>query len=47
VIFGGDPQLLAAAKNYWLYTNRHLKLMKAMRSEADRLAQALEHKAAP
>lgn len=46
-IFGRDPQLLAAAKNYWLYTNRHLKLMKALRSDAERLAEALEHKAAP
>jgi hypothetical protein len=46
-IFGRDPQLLAAAKNYWLYTNRHLKLMKALRSDAERLAEALEHKATP
>ena len=46
-IFGRDPQLLAAAKNYWLYTNRHLKLMKALRSDAERLAETLEHKAAP
>jgi hypothetical protein len=45
-IFGRDPQLLAAAKNYWLYTNRHLKLMQALRSDAERLAEALEHKAA-
>ena len=47
VIFRGDPQLLAAAKNYWLYTNRHLKLMKALRSEADHLAESLEQWAAP
>ena len=33
-IFGRRPQLLAAAKNYWLYTNRHLKLVKDLRSEA-------------
>jgi hypothetical protein len=47
VIFGGSPQLLAAAKNYWLYTNRHLKLVKDLRSEAVSLAETLERKAAP
>ena len=46
-IFAGDPQLLAAAKNYWLYTNRHLKLIKELRSEAVRLAGILERKAGP
>jgi len=46
-IFGGSPQLLAAAKNYWLYTNRHLKLVKDLRSEAVSLAETLERKAAP
>jgi len=46
-IFGDSPQLLAAAKNYWLYTNRHLKLVKDLRSEAVSLAETLERKAAP
>ena len=32
--FAGDPALLAAAKNYWLYTNRHLKVMKQLRRDA-------------
>ncbi len=41
-IFGGDARLLAAAKNYWLYTNRHLKIMTELRAEAERLAGRLE-----
>lgn len=45
-IFGRDPPLLAAARNYWLYTNRHLKLMKELRAEAERLADALGQEAA-
>lgn len=36
--FSDNPGLLAAAKNYWLYTNRHLKLMKDLRSNASALA---------
>lgn len=36
--FSQSPELMAAAKNYWLYTNRHLKLMKSLRTEADALA---------
>jgi len=35
--FQNDPALLAAAKNYWLYTNRHLKLMKDLRALAERV----------
>ncbi len=35
--FATDPALLAAAKNYWLYTNRHLKLMKDLRAVAERV----------
>jgi hypothetical protein len=35
--FAGDPALLAAAKNYWLYTNRHLKLMRDLRAAAEQL----------
>lgn len=41
-IFGEDVQLLAAAKNYWLYANRHLKLMKDLRRDAGNLAEKLE-----
>lgn len=40
--FAGDPRLLAAAKNYWLYTNRHLIVMKALRHDADALAARIE-----
>lgn len=46
-IFRGDKQLLAAAKNYWLYTNRHLKLMKELRAEAEQVAANLEQRHAP
>lgn len=30
-LFGENQSLLAAAKNYWLYTNRHLFLMNELR----------------
>lgn len=40
--FARDAALLAAARNYWLYTNRHLKLMKELRGEAALLAEAIE-----
>lgn len=41
-VFRSDSKLLAAAKNYWLYTNRHLKVMKGLREEAERLAKNIE-----
>ena len=41
-VFGQDARLLAAAKNYWLYTNRHLVLMADLRREADALATRIE-----
>ncbi len=44
--FGADVRLLAAAKNYWLYTNRHLKIMKELRAEAERVAEILEQRTA-
>ncbi len=40
--FADDPALLAAAKNYWLYTNRHLKVMKELRREAQGFAERLQ-----
>lgn len=40
--FSENPELLAAAKNYWLYTNRHLKLMKDLRIEARALANKIQ-----
>jgi hypothetical protein len=45
--FGADPALLAAAKNYWLYTNRHRVLMNDLRSKADALASRIEREALP
>jgi len=32
-----NPALLAAAKNYWLFTNRHLKLLRELKGEAQAL----------
>jgi len=37
-----NAPLLATAQNYWLYTNRHLKLVGELRAEAERLALHLE-----
>jgi hypothetical protein len=40
--FADDPALLAAARNYGLYTNRHVKIMRELRMEAASLAATLE-----
>lgn len=40
--FAADPELLATAQNYWLYTNRHLKLMRALQAQARELAEAID-----
>lgn len=40
--FAANAELLAAAQNYWLYTNRHLKLMRALQAQARQLADALD-----
>jgi hypothetical protein len=45
--FSADPALLAAAKNYWLYTNWHRLLMNDLRREADALASRIEKAASP
>ena len=42
-----NAELLATAQNYWLYTNRHLKLMRSLQGQARSLAASLEHKPAP
>jgi hypothetical protein len=41
-VFGGDARLAAAAKNYWLYTNRHIKLMRDLRDKAEALLRRIE-----
>ena len=46
-IFAGDKRLLAAAKNYWIYTNRHMKEMKELRRHADTLLRRLESEKRP
>lgn len=43
--FAANPQLLATAQNYWLYTNRHLKLMRELQAQARVLATKLEARA--
>jgi hypothetical protein len=40
--FGAAQSLLAAAKNYWLYTNRHVKLIRDLRSQAQALLAQIE-----
>jgi len=40
--FAKDRRLLAAASNYWLYTNRQIKEMRALRLKADSLVAKLE-----
>jgi hypothetical protein len=40
--FAANPELLATAENYWLYTNRHLKLTRALQGQARALADYLE-----
>lgn len=40
--FSKAPELLAGAKNYWLYTNRHLKLVRDLRAEAGVLAAKID-----
>jgi len=45
--FADNPSLLAAAKNYWLYTNRHLKLMGDLREIAVALLDRIEGESKP
>jgi len=45
--FAGNPRLLAAARNYWLYTNRHLKLMRELRIEANAMIARIEREETP
>jgi hypothetical protein len=45
--FANNPALLAAAKNYWLYTNRHLKLMRDLRAAAEQLVADIGRWTAP
>ena len=42
IIFKEHPALSAAAKNYWIYANRHLILMKDLRRDAEQLARRIE-----
>lgn len=40
--FAANAELQATAQNYWLYTNRHLKLMRALQEQARSLATAID-----
>jgi hypothetical protein len=40
--FASNPELLSTAQNYWLYTNRHLKLTRELQTQARALASSLE-----
>jgi hypothetical protein len=37
-----NPELLATAQNYWLYTNRHLKLARELQAQAKDLAESIK-----
>lgn len=37
-----DPAMLATAQNYWLYTNRHIKLTRDLQRQAKTLAEWLD-----
>ena len=41
-VFEANPELRATAENYWLYTNRHLKLMHDLQREAKMLADGIQ-----
>lgn len=38
-----NPAFLATAQNYWLYTNRHIRLMNDLQREAAELADEIQH----
>lgn len=40
--FSASPEMLAAARNYWLYTNRHLRLMRELRTRGIALASRIQ-----
>jgi hypothetical protein len=44
IAFATNPELLATAQNYWLYTNRHLKLTRELRARAQSLIDYLQKK---
>jgi hypothetical protein len=44
--FAADRELLATAQNYWLYTNRHIKLMRDLQQRAKALVADIEQRAA-
>ena len=41
--FAANPKLLATAENYWLYTNRHLKLTRELQVQAQQLGVYLQN----
>lgn len=44
--FAANLELLATAENYWLYTNRHLKLMRGLQTQARQLAETIDKRSA-
>lgn len=43
-VFATDRELLATAQNYWLYTNRHIKLMRELQQQAKVLVADLQQR---
>jgi len=46
-LFRGDAGMTAAAKNFWLFTNRHLKFLTELKMAADTVASMLETESHP
>jgi hypothetical protein len=44
IAFATNPELLATAENYWLYTNRHLKLTRELQAKARSLVDYIQEK---
>ena len=46
-VYAASPELRATAENYWLHTNRHLKLMHDLQRDARALSDSIQHRGMP
>lgn len=46
-LFRADAGMTAAGKNFWLFTNRHLKFLTELKMAADTVASMLETESHP
>ena len=42
--YAADRELLATGQHYWLYTNRHIRLIRDLQQQANALALAIEQR---